>query len=126
MQSAVFKDGMHLHVTHLRKCPYRLPLPVACSAVQLAEAPKTGLQLRLGRRRIEPNPERRLALLNPQHPRVEADRDPGAALLCTLPLPFAALGPADDKTISLTQPSIGHDRDVWRQGGYLGLGSGGT
>ena len=63
---------MHLHVTHflaLAQVPlYRLPLPVPCSAVQLAEAPKTRLQLRLGRRRLEPHPERRLALLNPQHP----------------------------------------------------------
>ena len=43
-----FKDGMHLHVTHLRKCPYRLPLPVPCSAVQLAEAPRPDYSSDLG------------------------------------------------------------------------------
>ena len=132
---------MHLYATRLlalsptiinllsaRVCP-RLALSCCvCRPLQgmrsTAAGPETRLQLGLGRRhrRLEPHPERRLALLNPQHPGVEADRDPGAALLCTLPLPFAALGPADDKTISLTQPSIQHKRVVLRQGGLPRLG----
>ena len=77
---------MHLYVTHIlalsptiinllsaqsvpRSLGPQLPVPPLARNASTAAGPETRLHLGLGRRhRLEPHPERRLALLNPQHP----------------------------------------------------------